>query len=105
MRRSHRPVADRVRAIGFCLLQPELRNWTRRMLLATRTLVPIGGDRAPLSVSSLRTLLMERRSKNDRIEHIRVVERAGLIWVGAYVSVAQHDVAQHQLGRLCDRIL
>lgn len=75
------------------------------MLLATGTLIPTSLDRVPLSVSTLRDLLMAQRTEGDRVEHVRAAERAGLIWIGAYVAVADQKVAQRHLDRLFHRIL
>lgn len=74
------------------------------MLLAAVTLVPVGSASRELSAPVLRELLLDSRADSDRIEHISVIDRAGLLWVGAYVSVAEPDVAQNSLSRLCARV-
>ena len=68
------------------------------------TLVPVHPDRTPLTPESLRDLLLGLRSAEDRVEHIRVIERAGMLWIGAYVPVADNDRAQESLHQLCDRL-
>jgi hypothetical protein len=61
-------------------------------------------DRTALTPETLRDLLMGLRSADDRVEHVRVIERVGMLWIGAYVSVAEMGVARASLSRLCDRL-
>jgi len=67
-------------------------------------MVPTSSDHTELTPEGLRDLLLNLRTELDRIEHVKVIERAGLLWIGAYVSVAQQRTAQQSLHRLCDRL-
>jgi hypothetical protein len=73
------------------------------VLLAVLTLVPAVADEAPATAESLRDLLLDRRHDDDRIEHIRVIEQSGALWVGAYVSVDRQETAQRNLEQLYAR--
>lgn len=48
-------------------------------------------------------MILDIRSESDRVEHVKVIERAGLMWVGAYVSVGDQESAQNILTDLCTR--
>jgi hypothetical protein len=85
-------------------LCPRLPDWTTKVLLAAMTLVPTDPDRTALTPESLRDLLMGLRASEDRVEHIRVIERVGMLWIGAYVSVAEPGTARQSLLRLCGRL-
>lgn len=74
------------------------------MQLVAVTLVPTSPDRPQLTPDALRDLLMDLRDPTDRIEHIQVIERAGLLWIGAYVATPEAVAAQQSLSVLCGRL-
>ncbi|MBS2965961.1 hypothetical protein KGA66_23145 [Actinocrinis puniceicyclus] len=69
------------------------------------TLVPTSADRTELTPETLRELLWGILTAQDRVEHIKVIERTGLLWIGAYISIADHIQAQKCLLGLCDRLV
>jgi hypothetical protein len=72
--------------------------------LAAVTLVPTSADRTPLTPEGLRDLLISLRRTTDRVEHVKVIERAGMLWVAAYVSVPEVDRARVSLQELVGRL-
>jgi hypothetical protein len=74
------------------------------MQLVAMTLVPMSPDRPRLTPETLRDILMDLRDPTDRIEHIQVIERAGLLWIGAYVATPEAVAAQQSLSVLCGRL-
>lgn len=73
------------------------------MLLASVTLMPTGPDRVDLTSPVLRELILHLAGPDDRIEHVRVIERDGVFRVGAYASIADQHSAQRNLDRICAR--
>jgi hypothetical protein len=73
-------------------------------MLAAMTLVPVSTSRTPLTPDDLYDLLVGLRTEGDPIEHIKVIEAAGRLRIGAYVSVAETAQAQECLERLCIRL-
>jgi hypothetical protein len=74
------------------------------MQLVAVTLVPTGTDRSHSTPQVLRNLLMNLRDPADHIEHIQVIERSGLLWIGAYVSTPEMKAARRSLTDLCGRL-
>jgi hypothetical protein len=74
------------------------------MQLVAVTLVPTSTDRWHSTPQILRDMLMDLREPADHIEHIQVIERAGLLWIGAYVSTSEVKAAQRSVTELCDRL-
>jgi hypothetical protein len=72
--------------------------------LSAVTLVPVSVDRTPLTAELLRDLILGLRSEADRVEHVKVIERAGIMWIGAYVSVVDKQQALVRLHDLCGRL-
>src|SRR5262245_15598196 len=101
-------VSDRLTARSPCRPRhpyPYSYDWTRTVQLAATTLVPTKQDRTALTQESLTDLLLRLRSVEDRVEHVRVIESTGMLWIGAYVAVAELEVAQQKLSNLCDRLV
>jgi NifB/MoaA-like Fe-S oxidoreductase len=74
------------------------------MQLVAVTLVPTSADGWHSTPQILRDLLMNLREPADHIEHIQVIERSGLLWIGAYVSTPEVKVARRSLTELCGRL-
>lgn len=78
--------------------------WTETVQLSALTLVPIREDSTPLTPEKLKSLILELSVDADGVEHVKVVERSGLMWVGAYISIRDDKSAQHHLVDLCARV-
>jgi hypothetical protein len=74
------------------------------MQLVAATLVPVACSRAASTAEELRALLRAMAAAEDRIEHVHVVEYAGIMWVGAYATLLDPKLAQDSLRRLCGRL-
>ncbi|MEV0732700.1 MULTISPECIES: hypothetical protein [Polymorphospora] len=74
------------------------------MQLSAVSLAPVGEDRTPLTPETLRDLVLGLRAETDRVEHVKVIERAGMMWIAAFVAVADDERAQHCLHELCARL-
>ncbi|WP_139217995.1 hypothetical protein [Micromonospora phaseoli] len=59
--------------------------------------------RTPLTPERLRDLILGLRVDGDRVEHVKVIERAGFMWIGAYVAIRDLRSAELNLADLCGR--
>ncbi|WBB56658.1 hypothetical protein [Verrucosispora sp. WMMD573] len=73
------------------------------MQLSAVTLIPMTTARTPLTPERLKDLILGCRVDGDRVEHVKVIERAGLMWIGAYVAICDTESADHNLADLCGR--
>ena len=71
--------------------------------LSAVTLIPVTTARTPLTPERLRDLILGCRVDGDRVEHVKVIERAGLMWIGAYVAICDMRSAELSLADLCVR--
>lgn len=74
------------------------------MRLVAATLVPVARDGPALKAEELRELLQGAATPEDRVEHLHVIEHAGIMWVGVYVAIIEPGSAQRAVYELCGRI-
>lgn len=74
------------------------------MQLVAATLVPVAHHRPALEAEELRELLLRVATPEDRVEHLHVIEHAGIMWVGVYVAIIEPQFAQRVVYELCGRL-
>ncbi|WP_204034875.1 hypothetical protein [Micromonospora qiuiae] len=71
--------------------------------LSAVTLIPVTTARTPLTPERLKDLILGLRVCGDGVEHVKVIERAGFMWIAAYVSIGDTKSAERRLAGLCAR--